>query len=45
MPGGQKMPFVQLRHVAIELAPVSREKKPPGHSIGNTEGAIVVAGQ
>ena len=45
VPGGQKLPFVQLRHVAAETAPVSCEKNPPGHAVGSTEGAIAVAGQ
>ena len=45
VPGGQKVPFVQMRHVALEVAPVSREKYPPGHSVGSTEGADAVAGQ
>ena len=26
VPGGQKVPFVQMRHVALDVAPVSREK-------------------
>jgi hypothetical protein len=45
VPGGQKLPFVQLRHVAAEVAPVSCEKNPPGHAVGSTEGAVAVAGQ